>query len=79
MSDNKTYRAISDLVRSIMYASNDGNDNMLPEVEELGKLLGELDGVPYDAKTNRLVCMLKEFRAHNPESFKRLEKLNNDD
>lgn len=69
---------VMDLLCSIMYASNDGNDNWIDEIEDLGKKLGQYDDVPYSAKDNRLVQAMKYLKKKHPKRFAKLEALNND-
>ena len=53
--DINTLREIAELLRSVMYSSaEEGNENLFDEVEDLGRMLGEFDGVPYDPEHNRL-------------------------
>jgi len=53
-------RCIIDSLRIIMYSSaEDGNEDLMEEVSYLGTLLGEYDGVPYDAKHNRLTQAMR--------------------
>ena len=74
MSQDKE-REIVELLRSVMYSSNDGNNNFLPEVERLGELLGEYDGVPYDAAHNRLTQALISLGKY-ANDYVRVEDLN---
>lgn len=73
-ADQKKMRYIIDLLRSVMYSSaEEGNENMLQEAEQLAKLLGEFDGVPYERENNRLIMA---FAMHEPTMWKRIEHWN---
>lgn len=69
-------RDMIDLVRSIMYSAADcDNENLYAEVEDLGRLLGKYDGVPYDPTANRLIKALDELKK-KPRLWKKIEHLN---
>jgi predicted transcriptional regulator len=60
-----------------MYSSaEEDNENLFEEVEYLGELLGKRDGVPYDAKHNRLTQLLKITKQSLPIIWKAIEHLN---
>jgi hypothetical protein len=55
---NLQHEQMVDLVRQIMYGGTGINgDNLAHDIHSLGVLLGEIDGVPFNADTNRL-CIL---------------------
>lgn len=71
--ENKLERRIVDTLRSAMY----GTDPLWEEVEELGKLLEQLDGVVVDPTTNRLSMVLSEMKK-KPSLWKKIDHLNDD-
>jgi hypothetical protein len=65
---------IINLLRSVMYSGE--NENMLAEVEDLGKLLDKYNNVSCDADKNKLVCILAEVKSSYPDLWKSVEHLN---
>jgi hypothetical protein len=75
-SEQNQMRNIIDLLRSVMYSSDDGQDNWFDELEDLGNALSDLDGVPYDRASNRLTQALLNLKEYRPITYKGLQGLN---
>jgi hypothetical protein len=76
-------RSMIDLIRSIMYAGEDGENDaandgslMIAEVKDLARLLAEYDGVPISEGENRLLLSLKALKRKKPKCFRRIERIN---
>lgn len=77
MSNEPTYSDIVDLVRIIMYSNRtDDKRSLMTMVEELGEMLGELDGVPYDASANRLTQVFFELNRRDTLALGIIETMN---
>jgi hypothetical protein len=82
LADKQLEWAMVDLVRSIMYGSDDNHDNWISEVEDLAKLLHEYDGLDKkDVKTlensNRLILIMKCIKCVDPNMFDIHQQWNN--
>jgi hypothetical protein len=76
-------RSMVNLIRSIMYAGEDGENDagndgslMIAEVQELANQLAEYDGVLIEAEDNRLLLALKTLKRKKPKCFRRIERIN---
>lgn len=69
----------SDALRVVMYGSGEETvDNFIAEIEDLGHLLAEYDGVKYEPTRNRLSLMAKLLKVSLPETYKTVTKINNE-